>query len=86
MKVTEVIWDMLLLSPSPSERNILCALAILIKQLKFEVLRCTNMVLLVGMMRERAHDVHEYDVYLGVFHYYKEEPMLPLEEEEIAVE
>lgn len=76
MKVTMVIWDVLLLAPSPNESEMLVVFVCLTKLLKHDLLKCSNISQMTSSLREKGlNNVHEYDMYLSLFNYYKEKPM-----------
>jgi len=71
MEATLVVWDTLLFG-NPNSNTMIDVLAIVLYLLSNEILGCTNIADMVDIVMDKALDIHEYDLFLEIFKFYKE--------------
>jgi hypothetical protein len=75
VKCTLVIWDILLIKVVKDSNDLLVAFNMILLYLKTDVMRCNNILQVVKIFKERALLMHEYDLYVLLFNYFKEKDL-----------
>ncbi len=80
MKATLIIWDKFLISSSKGIPDGLVALALIFNMIKSELLKAENIPQLISAFKEKSLVANEYDFYLQLFNFYKDEDLDQLDQ------